>query len=159
MMVFLERKFEKKLSSVELVEKVDLDDINYLSGKYKRFIRLNFRTIADLLNVRAIIKGRLDQRNNKSEEQTFEDIFESRALRPDDLLDSISDIREYDVNYHIRVCIDWNIRCSHWYTVTFKDNYIHTIEQNLDKAIKPDLRVLGNLKNSFLLISFPICSI
>lgn len=153
MMVFLERKFEKKLSSVELVEKVDLDDINYLSGKYKRFIRLNFRTIADLLNVRAIIKGRLDQRNNKSEEQTFEDIFESRALRPDDLLDSISDIREYDVNYHIRVCIDWNIRCSHWYTVTFKDNYIHTIEQNLDKAIKPDLRVLGILLKNLLLIN------
>ena len=46
MMVYLERKFEKKLSSVELVEKVDLDDINYLSGKYKRFIRLNFRTIS-----------------------------------------------------------------------------------------------------------------
>ena len=45
MMVYLERRFEKKLASVELLEKVDLDVTNYLSGKLKKYIKLNFRTI------------------------------------------------------------------------------------------------------------------
>ena len=44
-MVYLEKKFEKKMASVELVEKVDLDMTNYLSGKLKKYIKLNFRTI------------------------------------------------------------------------------------------------------------------
>jgi len=44
-MIYLERRFEKKLSSVELLEKVDLDQTNYLSGKLKKYIKLNFRTI------------------------------------------------------------------------------------------------------------------
>ena len=58
-------------------------------------------------------------------------------------MDSITDLREYDVNYHIRVCIDWNIRVCYWYNVTFKDNYVHTITHLAEKEIKPDLRVLG----------------
>jgi hypothetical protein len=44
MMVYLERKFEKRLASVELVEKVDLEMINHLSGKLNKYIKLNFRT-------------------------------------------------------------------------------------------------------------------
>lgn len=44
MMVYLERKFEKKLASVEMVEKVDLEVINHLSGKLRKYIKLNFRT-------------------------------------------------------------------------------------------------------------------
>lgn len=32
-----------------------------------------------------------------------------------DLLEYISDIREYDVPYHSRVCIDLNIRAAKWF--------------------------------------------
>ncbi len=45
MTIYLERRFEKKLLSTEIVDKVDLDVINYLSGKLKKYIKLNFRTI------------------------------------------------------------------------------------------------------------------
>lgn len=44
-MVYLEKKFEKRMASVELVEKIDLDMTNYLSGKSRKYIKLNFRTI------------------------------------------------------------------------------------------------------------------
>jgi DNA polymerase epsilon subunit 1 len=32
-------------------------------------------------------------------------------------LSKIIDIREYDVPYHVRVCIDNEIRCSFWYNL------------------------------------------
>lgn len=44
MMVYLERRFEKKLASIELVDKVDLELVNHLSGKLNTYIKLYFRT-------------------------------------------------------------------------------------------------------------------
>ena len=34
-----------------------------------------------------------------------------------DAIEAIVDMREYDVPYHVRFCIDCNIRCGHWFTV------------------------------------------
>ena len=42
----LERKFEGKLASAEIVEKVDLDVVNHLSGVLNKYIKLSFRTIS-----------------------------------------------------------------------------------------------------------------
>jgi DNA polymerase epsilon subunit 1 len=44
MMVYLERRFEKKLAAIELVDKVDLELVNHLSGKLNTYIKLSFRT-------------------------------------------------------------------------------------------------------------------
>lgn len=35
-------------------------------------------------------------------------------------LESVVDLREADVPYHVRFCIDRDIRCGQWYTVTAK---------------------------------------
>lgn len=37
--------------------------------------------------------------------------------RLQDALDSIVDIREYDVPYHVRFAIDTDVRAGHWFTV------------------------------------------
>ena len=41
-------------------------------------------------------------------------------LLPQDALDALVDMREYDVPYHMRFQIDTDVRCGHWFTVTAK---------------------------------------
>lgn len=52
----------------------------------------------------------------------FKDMYNAKTVK--DYLDAITDIREYDVPYHSRVCIDLDIRMSLWYKITFKSGYI-----------------------------------
>lgn len=40
--------------------------------------------------------------------------------RVQDALESVVDLREADVPFHVRFCIDRDIRCGHWYTVIAK---------------------------------------
>ncbi len=70
-------------------------------------------------------------------------MLENPNQKPEDLLDSVQDMREYDVPYHVRVCIDNDIRISRWYSVKFQNNYIHEISLLSDKTLKPELRILG----------------
>ena len=63
-------------------------------------------------------------------------------------------MREFDVHYHSRVCIDNDIRTSNWYSVTFKNNYVHEMTYLPDKKIKPDLRVLGISMKIIIRLSF-----
>ena len=48
-----------------------------------------------------------------------ENLFEALVL-PQDALDALVDMREYDVPYHMRFQIDTDVRCGHWFTVTAK---------------------------------------
>jgi len=50
---FLEKKFGTKLASASIVEKIDLEQINHLSGRHRKFIKLAFNTISDLMHVRS----------------------------------------------------------------------------------------------------------
>lgn len=47
------------------------------------------------------------------------------SLLLQDALESVVDLREADVPYHIRFCIDRDIRCGQWYTVVAKVNLSH----------------------------------
>ena len=35
-------------------------------------------------------------------------------------MEAVVDLKEADVPYHVRFCIDRDIRCGHWYTVIAK---------------------------------------
>jgi len=39
-------------------------------------------------------------------------------------MELLDDIREYDVPYHVRFCIDINVNASYWYKVSFNNTYI-----------------------------------
>ena len=52
----------------------------------------------------------------------IKDIYNNKVLN--DFLDAITDIREYDVPYHSRVCIDLDIRMSLWYKISFSGGFI-----------------------------------
>jgi len=73
-----------------------------------------------------------------------------------DYLQGIIDIREYDVPYHSRVCIDLNIRCSYWYNISFSTPYIKGIIPIKEMTDRPDLRVLAfDIETTKLPLKFP----
>jgi len=71
-------------------------------------------------------------------------------------LSKISDIREYDVNYHIRVCIDNEIRCAFWYEVELDGPLIENIVHLKEKLDKADLRILAfDIETTKAALKFP----
>jgi DNA polymerase epsilon subunit 1 len=58
---YLEKMFEKRISKIKAVEKVDLEANNHLSGKKYKYLKLSFKLINDLLFVRNSIKSRVDK--------------------------------------------------------------------------------------------------
>ena len=58
-------------------------------------------------------------------------------------MDGLLDIKEDDVPYHIRVCIDKEIRCSFWYKLKIEGKKLLDIEQIKTKLDKADLRILA----------------
>lgn len=140
---FLEKKFDKKIASVQIVEKIDLEQINHLSGKKKKYIRISFKTIQDLLHVRGQLKPKIDKA--KSADKNTLSLFNSSIsqmanghldFNKADLLEYISDIREYDVPYHCRVCIDLNIRVAKWYSL------FHTDRPTTHMKVKVKLKLI-----------------
>jgi len=121
----LMRSFESRgLKAVEIVKKVDLDVSNHLGShgsKGQTMLKLVFNTVQQLMDVRNTIQSKVisNQKREKDRENT-------RFFGPSHLvyqqnpepLESLIDIREYDVPYVVRVCIDLNIRSGAWYTVT-----------------------------------------
>lgn len=108
---FLEMKFEKHIAQISVVEKIDLEMINHLSGKMAKYLKLQFRTIHDLIEVRKTIKFRIDNYQKQNVIQfSLQDIIEGKKKQFNDMFEALEDIREFDVPYHTRVCIDLDIR-------------------------------------------------
>ena len=83
--------------------------VNHLSGKKRKYIEIGFRTLNDMYSVRNIIKEKVEKNKNKQGEfHLFNNIHASSTVNNQqiDYLDLITDIREYDVQYNSRVCID-----------------------------------------------------
>jgi DNA polymerase epsilon subunit 1 len=99
--------------------------------------------------VKNVIKPRVDK--NKLQE---EDIYNIRAIS--DYLDYILDIREYDVPYHSRVCIDLDIRMALWYKVSFRAGLIHKIDCIKEMCDRPHLTILAfDIETTKLPLKFP----
>lgn len=73
----------------------------------------------------------------------------------DDVMDSIFDIREYDVPYHMRVSLDLKINVGKWYTVLATPHEVR-IEERPDRLIRPDTTVLAwDIETTKLPLKFP----
>jgi len=51
-------------------------------------------------------------------------IKDGMEFTENNMLNLITEIREYDLPYHSRVCIDLNIRIANFYKLTFESGYI-----------------------------------
>ena len=115
--VFLKRRFDKMLVSAQVVELEDMDLPNHLSGIKQAYLKLSFRNCRDLMDVRMQLKSAAEK-NQKLAETTDAYATFGRSSEGADCMEMITALREYDVPYHIRVCIDKDFRVGAWYNVS-----------------------------------------
>jgi DNA polymerase epsilon subunit 1 len=141
------------LSKVQVVQKQDLDELNHL-GHAKRdgrtMLKLSFDTVQQLMDVRkeimTIVRKNTtnqDQNNNihnyHHNQQTYNNSKNDIHSPTYDPLTQLIDIREYDVPYLVRVCIDLNVRAGAWYTITPNkhDAGVTLSEQDVETKAEP----------------------
>lgn len=69
----------------------------------------------DLTNAKAPIKGLIDKRRKlqHNDENIFYGCSKNKDIK--DITDYITSIREFDVPFHSRVCIDTGLRAGKWF--------------------------------------------
>ena len=121
------------LNRVEILRKMDLDAPNHLGLQSQNLggrpmIKLIFDNVEQLQRVKKEVMDVLKKNERKRKDQgdefqfaTFDANYnhaEAITTRKEDPLASLIDIREHDVPYLVRVCIDLELRAGCWYTVT-----------------------------------------
>ena len=131
----LMRKYSQTYSllKVEIVEKEDLDLVNHLSGKKRSLLKLVFAHEDDLMACRAELRPIITKNKSSEGDKNLTDLLhrvnkqvsasdltssQSGMASNSDPLQNLVDMREYDVPYVVRVCIDLDIRAGCWYTAT-----------------------------------------
>jgi DNA polymerase epsilon subunit 1 len=70
--------------------------------------------------------------------------------------DLLEDIREYDVPYHVRFCIDKGVNASKWYKISFSNSFISKMEKLDDMTDRPDYKILAyDIETTKLPLKFP----
>ncbi|KAJ6622010.1 DNA polymerase epsilon catalytic subunit 1 [Pseudolycoriella hygida] len=126
---YLSKKYEGKITKIEHIKKEDLDLPNHLIGLTQDYLKLSFANNNVLMKVRreimsAVKKNRERNKANTSYIQMLSNSLVSASShnfqQTADYFDSLIDIREYDVPYHVRVSIDLKINCGLWYNIRCK---------------------------------------
>lgn len=135
---FLEKKFDGKFSAAQVVDKVDLEQLNHLSGILSPYIKLSFSTLSSYAAVVKVLSSRVrEQRRHAGGRQGGASSGYESAFA------YIEDLREHDVMYSARVAIDHNIRVSFWYDVKVRKGFVHQITPNERLLEKPDFGILA----------------
>ncbi|CAD8196110.1 unnamed protein product [Paramecium pentaurelia] len=136
----LENKYEKQILKVDIIERVDLDKVQHITGGKEKFIKLQFRLIQDLVQVRNQLKARSDKnRRNFTENE----LLINKPSTTKDILDQLIGVREYDVPYHCRVCIDTGLRCCKWFKFVLKERRIAECIEIKEMISMPELKFLA----------------
>jgi DNA polymerase epsilon subunit 1 len=136
---YLSKRYHNRCLSCELIAKEDLDLPNHLAGIKRTLIRLRFHDIDDLMKARKELQPIVKRNNEREKEQQSRPELAvltragSANSRSSDLIvnglsnanvaerqiDGIIELREFDVPYHIRVCIDLKINIGLWFVENF----------------------------------------
>ena len=138
---YLTKQYGQFVKQAEIVEKMDLEMINHLSGIKIQLVKLTFSTVSNLIIVRNELRVVVKENRKKQDIIDFE--LNLRFEKQEDYLSWILDVREDDVPYHVRVCIDNEIRCGKWYEVRHDQHFGCQLAVIADKLTKADLRVLA----------------
>lgn len=142
--------YEEKLKSIDITLKEDLELINHLSGKQGKFLKLQFRNVSDLQEVKKDLVTIVEKNKKTREEQeAYEGMIAQDQMANDtrqsssQFISKILDIREYDVAYHVRCMVDHEIRCSFWYDVDLDGSILKKITHLPEKLDKAPLRIFA----------------
>ncbi|KAJ8101542.1 hypothetical protein POJ06DRAFT_195900 [Lipomyces tetrasporus] len=169
---YVRRKYDGLVKTTSRVIKDDLDMPNHITGYKKTFIQISFANVSNLLAVRRELmplaeknKKMLDALDVYAEVATtgmeldndFTD-FSTQNNKPSreiDITEHITDIREYDVPYHVRVSIDKDIRIGKWYTVEVLHGDVILTEMP-ERLTRPDPVVLAfDIETTKMPLKFP----
>ncbi|XP_055613279.1 DNA polymerase epsilon catalytic subunit 1 [Uranotaenia lowii] len=125
---FLTKKYSGQLLNVEFIEREDLDLPNHLSGLKQNLLKLTFANTTHMTKVKRDLAAAVRKNKERDKANTYYMQMLSNSLavaseggagsnQNQDFYDSIMDMREHDVPYHVRVSIDLNIFCGLWYTM------------------------------------------
>lgn len=126
------------LNRVEVMRKMDLDAPNHLGVRSQTLggrpvLKLLFDNVDQLSRVKREVMEVLKKNRARNAERVEFMTTDDTAKDPMDL---IEDIREHDVPYVVRACIDLDLRAGCWYTLTpLKSGGVTLSEKdNLQKA-------------------------
>ncbi|KAK7845202.1 dna polymerase epsilon catalytic subunit a [Quercus suber] len=154
---FLRRRYESQIADIEIIEKEDLDLKNHLSGLHKPYLKLSFDTVQQLMNVKSDLLHVVQRNQEKFDAaEAYESIIAGkREQRPQDFLDCIVDLREYDVPYHVRFAIDKDVRCGQWYDVSVSSTGL-MLEKRTDLLQRAEVHVCAfDIETTKLPLKFP----
>ncbi|CAI9778339.1 unnamed protein product [Fraxinus pennsylvanica] len=154
---YLRRRYEGQIADIEIVEKEDLDLKNHLCGLRKSYLKISFDTVQQLMHVKNDLIHIVERNLAKFDaEEAYESILtEKRKQRPQDFLDCINDLREYDVPYHVRFAIDNDVRCGQWYDVSVSSAGV-TLERRADLLQRAEVHVCAfDIETTKLPLKFP----
>ncbi|XP_030957704.1 DNA polymerase epsilon catalytic subunit A-like isoform X2 [Quercus lobata] len=154
---YLRRRYESQIADIEIIEKEDLDLKNHLSGLHKPYLKLSFDTVQQLMNVKSDLLHVVQRNQEKFDAaEAYESIIAGkREQRPQDFLDCIVDLREYDVPYHVRFAIDNDVRCGQWYDVSVSSTGL-MLEKRTDLLQRAEVHVCAfDIETTKLPLKFP----
>ncbi|KAK7262191.1 hypothetical protein RJT34_29753 [Clitoria ternatea] len=154
---YLRRCYESQIADIEIIEKEDLDLKNHLSGLRKSYLKLSFDTVRQLMNVKSDLMHVVERNKAKSDAaEAYESILTGRREQKlQDFRDCITDLREYDVPYHVRFAIDNDIRSGQWYDVGVSNNGV-TLERRTDLLQRAEVRICAfDIETTKLPLKFP----
>ncbi|GAX75625.1 hypothetical protein CEUSTIGMA_g3069.t1 [Chlamydomonas eustigma] len=163
---WLRRKFEGMIQSTDMVMREDLDLKNHLSGLQRKLLKVSFYNSQQLAEVKREVVPIVSRNRAKSKTTAAysnltrvggagRDQQLGAAVQLQDVLDSIVDLREHDVPYHVRFAIDTDVRCGHWFTVKRKDG-VTTMERRADLLQRAEPRICAwDIETTKLPLQFP----
>ncbi|XP_071723103.1 DNA polymerase epsilon catalytic subunit A-like isoform X1 [Rutidosis leptorrhynchoides] len=154
---YLKRRYEGQIADIEIVGKEDLDLKNHLSGLHKSYLKISFDTVQQLMDVKRDLMHVVQRNQAKFDAaEAYEFILSGkREQRPQDSLDYIVDLREYDVPYHVRFAIDNDVRCGQWYDVSVTSAGV-MLEKRADLLQRAEVHVCAfDIETTKLPLKFP----
>ncbi|XP_058067456.1 DNA polymerase epsilon catalytic subunit A-like isoform X2 [Magnolia sinica] len=154
---YLRRRYEGQIAEIEIVDKEDLDLKNHLSGLHKAYLKIRFDTVQQLMRVKNDLLHVVERNKAKMDAaEAYESIFSGKSnQRPQDFIDCIIDLREYDVPYHVRFAIDNDVRCGQWYDVSVSSTGV-ILEKRDDLLQRAEVHVCAfDIETTKLPLKFP----
>ncbi|TVU12159.1 hypothetical protein EJB05_45789 [Eragrostis curvula] len=154
---YLRRRYEGEISDIEIIEKEDLDLKNHLSGLKRKYLKLQFDTVQQLMRVRNDLLHVVEK---NEEERDAAEAFETihgvkRVERTQDYINCIIDLREYDVPYHVRFAIDNDVRCGQWYNASVSGSEV-LLQRREDLLQRAEVHVCAfDIETTKLPLKFP----
>lgn len=155
---YLRRRYEGQIADIEIVDKEDLDLKNHLSGLYKTYLKVSFNTVQELMHVKSDLLLVVERNRAKLEATEAYESFAGKngnKQKIQDFMDCITDMREYDVPYHVRFAIDNDARCGQWYTVKVDSTKVN-LEKRVDLLQRAEVHVCAfDIETTKLPLKFP----